>query len=115
MLVSWLMDRVNMLEKQLTPGLLPSGMQCPFEWPGSAISWTCDFINAVPDPKHHCQPNVNQDSPVEVNTLASHVTPGEAVDLYIAGVCSRSPGVDPLANLRSLLFDLNTVLILHTE
>uniref|UniRef100_A0A0V0J799 KNTC1 first ARM-repeats domain-containing protein n=1 Tax=Schistocephalus solidus TaxID=70667 RepID=A0A0V0J799_SCHSO len=103
-IATWLIDRVQMLERvcqNQTDSELDK--QCPFKWPSTAISWIRGLLAAVP--------KVNLE-PVESKAndfYSSPLTPREEVRSYCSGLCSRTFGVDPFAELRSLLCDLEHI------
>ncbi|BHF71045.1 Kinetochore-associated protein 1 [Sparganum proliferum] len=104
-IATWLINRVQMLERvcqnQADCGL--GKTQCPFQWPDTAISWIRGLLVAVP--------KTDLDS-TESTASANHsplLTPREEVRIYCSGLCSRTFGVDPFAELRSLLYDLEHI------
>ncbi|VDL89950.1 unnamed protein product [Schistocephalus solidus] len=103
-IATWLIDRVQILERvcqNQTDSELDK--QCPFKWPSTAISWIRGLLAAVP--------KVNLE-PVESKAndfYSSPLTPREEVRSYCSGLCSRTFGVDPFAELRSLLCDLEHI------
>ncbi|VDN10239.1 unnamed protein product [Dibothriocephalus latus] len=104
-IATWLINRVQMLEQvcQHQSDCEPGKTQCPFQWPSTAISWIRGLLTAVP--------KVTLDS---VQSKADDhyfplLTPSEEVRNYCSGLCSRTFGVDPFAELRSLLCDLEHI------
>ncbi|CAH8455160.1 unnamed protein product [Schistosoma turkestanicum] len=76
-----------------------SKIKCPFSWPSTAISWINKFLDTV---------NIS-----ELNSAECYLNIGSIADLYLSGLASRNPDVDPFYELRKLSKQLDTIKLLR--
>ncbi|KAL7061121.1 hypothetical protein AAHC03_09085 [Spirometra sp. Aus1] len=104
-IATWLISRVQMLERvcQNQTDCRLGKTQCPFQWPDTAISWIRGLLVAVP------KTDLDSAESTASDNQRPLLTPREEVRIYCSGLCSRTFGVDPFAELRSQLYDLEHI------
>ncbi|CAH8459167.1 unnamed protein product [Schistosoma guineensis] len=104
MLAKYLIQRVRELEacsftSNSNVHIQESKIKCPFSWPSTAISWINKFVESV----NISEPN-NEEYYLNICSVA---------DLYLSGIASRNPEVDPFFELRKLAKQLDTIKLLR--
>ncbi|VDP63429.1 unnamed protein product [Schistosoma mattheei] len=104
MLAKYLIQRVRELEacsftSNSNVHIQESKIKCPFSWPSTAISWINKFLESV---------NIS-----ESNNEEYYLNIGSVADLYLSGIASRNPEVDPFFELRKLAKQLDTIKLLR--
>ncbi|VDP69102.1 unnamed protein product [Schistosoma curassoni] len=104
MLAKYLIQRVRELEacsftSNSNVHIQESKIKCPFSWPSTAISWINKFVESV---------NIS-----ESNNEEYYLNICSVADLYLSGIASRNPEVDPFFELRKLAKQLDTIKLLR--
>ncbi|KAH8852420.1 kinetochore associated 1 [Schistosoma japonicum] len=104
LLVKYLTQRVKELEAcSFTSNsnicVQENKLKCPFSWPSTAISWINKFLDSV-----NISESINQECVYNIGSVA---------DLYLSGIASRDPNVDPFYELRKLAKQLETIKLLR--
>ncbi|CAH8455749.1 unnamed protein product [Schistosoma rodhaini] len=103
-LAKYLIQRVKELEacsftSNSNVHIQENKIKCPFSWPSTAISWINKFLESV---------NIS-----ESNNEEYYLNIGSVADLYLSGIASRNPDVDPFFELRKLAKQLDTIKLLR--
>ncbi|KAK4474191.1 hypothetical protein MN116_003489, partial [Schistosoma mekongi] len=104
LLVKYLTQRVKELEAcSFTTNsdtcLQENKLKCPFSWPSTAISWINKFLDSV-----NISESISEECVYNIGSVA---------DLYLSGIASRDPNVDPFYELRKLAKQLETIKLLR--